>query len=456
MTNNTTERANFGSKLGVILATAGSAVGLGNVWRFPYMAGENGGAVFIIIYVGCVILLGIPCMISEFIVGRHGHCNTARAFSALAGPRSPWAIIGYMSVLTGFLITGYYAVVSGWCLQYVWASLIGHLQGDPEYFRTYFAELSGDPVKPVLWTFIILGVTYLIIEHGVRDGIERASKLLMPTLFILLLVIVVAACLLPGGSKGVEFLFKPDFTKITSDVFLGALGQSFYSLSIAMGCLCTYASYFSRSTDITKSAAQIAIIDCLVAILAGLMIFPAAFSVGVSPDSGPSLIFITLPNVFQQAFAAVPVVGYIISLLFFVLLSLAALTSLMSLHEVSTAFFQEELRTTRKRAALLVSTLAFIIGAFCSLSLGAVDGLTFFGKTLFDWFDFITGQIFLPIGGFLTCIFIGWSVSHKVVRDEFTNWGTLRGRYFHFYIFLVKYVCPLAILFIFLHQFGLI
>ena len=447
------DRANFGSKLGVILATAGSAVGLGNVWRFPYMAGQNGGAVFIIIYVVCVLLLGIPCMISEFIVGRHGQANTARAFRMLSRG-TPWAMIGYMGVLTGFLITGYYAVVSGWCLQYVWASLIGHLQGDPEYFRTYFTELSSDPVKPVCWTVIILGITYLIIEHGVRNGIEKASKVLMPTLFVLLLLIVCASCMLPGAEKGIEFLFKPDFTKITSDVFLGALGQSFYSLSIAMGCLCTYASYFSKNTNLTHAATQIAIIDCLVAILAGLMIFPAAFSVGVEPDSGPSLIFITLPNVFAQAFSDMPVVGYCVSLLFFVLLSLAALTSLMSLHEVSTAFFQEEFLMTRKTAAVIVTVTTAVIGAFCSLSLGAVQGLNLFGKALFDWFDFITGQIFLPVVGFLTCIFIGWFVSHKIVRDEFTNRGTLPGRFFHFYIFLVKYVCPLAILFIFLHQLG--
>lgn len=459
MSNIMGERANFGSKLGVILATAGSAVGLGNVWRFPYMTGENGGAVFIMIYVICVVLLGIPCMVSEFIVGRHGQSNTARAYRKLAGG-TPWSLIGYMGVLTGFLITGYYAVVSGWCLQYIFASLIGHLQGDPEYFKTYFTELATHPVKPVLWTVIILGITYLIIEHGVRDGIERASKLLMPTLFILLLIIVGASCMLPDADKGIEFLFEPDYDKLTGDVFLGALGQSFYSLSIAMGCLCTYASYFSRYTNLTKSASQIAIIDCLVAILAGLMIFPAAFSVGVNPDSGPSLIFITLPNVFQQAFASLPLVGYCISLLFFVLLSLAALTSLMSLHEVSTAFIHEELKMSRKKAALLVTVTTSVIGAFCSLSMGAVDGLVFFGKSLFDWFDFITGQIFLPIVGFLTCIFIGWFVPHQIVRNEFTNQGELKSigyvRLFHVYIFLVKYVCPLAILLVFLHQFGLL
>lgn len=454
-----TERTGFGSKLGVILATAGSAVGLGNVWRFPYMAGENGGAVFIMIYFACVLLLGIPCMISEFIVGRHGQSNTARAYSKLSNG-SAWKLVGYMGVLTGFLITGYYAVVTGWCLQYILASFIGQLQGTPDYFKTYFVELSSDPVRPVLWTFVMLGIAYLIIEHGVRDGIEKASKMMMPTLFILLLIIVVASCMLPNAVKGIEFLFKPDMSKMTGDVFLSALGQSFYSLSIAMGCLCTYASYFSRYTNLTTSATQIAIIDSVVAILAGLMIFPAAFSVGVNPDSGPSLIFITLPNVFSQAFAAIPIVGYFVSLLFFVLLSLAGLTSLMSLHEVSTAFFQEEFTLSRKKAALIVTMSTAIIGAFCSLSLGAADSLVFGGKALFDWFDFITGQIFLPVVGFLTCIFIGWYVPHKVVREEFTNWGTLRSewyaRLFHIYLFLVKYICPMAILFIFLHQFGLL
>ena len=441
------ERVSFGSKLGVILATAGSAVGLGNVWRFPYMTGQNGGAVFILIYVGCVLFLGIPCMISEFIIGRHAQANTARAYIKVGGRGNPLSLIGYMSVLTGFLITGYYAVVSGWCLQYIYASLLGHLNGDPEYFMNYCEAFSQDPVKPIFWTVLILFATFLIIEHGVRDGIERASKLLMPTLFILLLIIVGASCMLPNAKSGVEF-----------DVFLGALGQSFYSMSIAMGCICTYASYFAKHTNLTASAIQIGVIDSFVAILAGLMIFPAAFSVGVNPDSGPSLIFITLPNVFQQAFSDMPVVGYIISLLFYLLLSLAALTSLMSLHEVSTSFFQEELRITRKSAALIVTISCCVIGAFCSLSLGPTGQfMHFFGKSMFDLFDFVTGQIFLPVVGFLTCILIGWFVPHKLVRDEFTNYGTLRVQhYFHIYLFLVKYVCPICILFIFLHQLGLL
>ena len=449
------ERAKFGSKMGVILATAGSAIGLGNVWRFPYMAGENGGAAFIIFYILCVVILGLPCMVSEFIIGRHAQANTARAYKKVSGNRI-WTLVGCLSVLTGFLITSYYAVVSGWCLQYIYASLMGHLDGDPEYFKQYFVNFSADPVKPIVWTVAILGITHLVIQHGVRDGIERASKMLMPTLFVLLLVLVVSSCMLPNAIAGIEFLFKPDFSKVTPDVLLSALGQAFYSMSIGMGCLCTYASYFSRQTNLLRSAVQIGLIDTFVAILAGLMIFPAAFSVGVSPDSGPSLIFITLPNVFQQAFGGMPVVGYVVSLLFYALLSLAALTSLISLHEVSTAFFHEELHIGRKKAALIVTASCSVLGAFCSLSLGGYEVMSFLGKTLFDIFDFVTGQVFLPVCGFLTCLLVGWYLPHKLVRDEFTNWGTLRGKFFHIYLFAIKYLCPACILIIFLHQLGLI
>lgn len=449
------ERANFGSKLGVILATAGSAVGLGNVWRFPYMTGQNGGAAFILIYIICVLLLGIPCMVSEFIIGRHGASNTARAYSKLSNG-TPWKFVGFMGVLTGFLITGYYAVVSGWCLQYVFSSIMGELKGDPTYVTEYFQNFSQNPVQPVFWTLLFLLIAHFVIIHGVRGGIEKASKLLMPALFILLLVIVVASCMLPGADKGISFLFNPHFDKVDSGVFLGALGQSFYSLSIAMGCICTYASYFSRQTNLLKSAVQVSLVDSMVAILAGLMIFPAAFSVGVNPDSGPSLIFITLPNVFNQAFAGFPIIGWIISLLFYLLLSLAALTSLMSLHEVSTAFFFEELHITRKKGATIVTVTTFVLGALCSLSLGKVDCLHIFDKSLFDLFDFVTGQIFLPVGGFLTCLFLGWYVPKSVVRDEFTNWGTLKGTFFQLYLFLIRYICPICILAIFLHQFGII
>ncbi|MBR7086137.1 MAG: sodium-dependent transporter, partial [Prevotella sp.] len=354
----TTERSNFGSRLGIILATAGSAVGLGNVWRFPYMAGENGGAAFILVYILCVLILGIPCMMSEFIIGRRGAANASRVYAEVAaedGRKSLFSrqifpkFIGYMCILTGFLIISYYAVVSGWCLQYIYASAAGQLQGDVDAVTKYFEDFSSSPTMPVIWTVAILVMSHLIICRGVRGGIEKASKLLMPLLFVLLLMLVGASCLLPGAEKGISFLFKPDFSNFNSSVFLGALGQAFYSLSIGMGALCTYASYFSRKTNLVSSAVQISLVDTMVAILAGLMIFPAAFSVGVNPGSGPSLVFITLPNVFSQAFASMPAVGWVVALLFYMLLSLAALTSLMSLHEVLTAFCVEELHVSRNR-----------------------------------------------------------------------------------------------------------
>lgn len=448
------ERANFKNTLGVILATAGSAVGLGNVWRFPYMTGQNGGASYIVIYILCVLLLGIPCMISEFIIGRHSASNTARAYNKM-GNRW-WGIIGMLSVSTGFLITCYYVIVSGCCLQYMYATVLGELHGDAAYFISYFSDFSSNPWKPLLWVAVFMGITHWVIIHGVRGGIERASKVLMPALFILLLVIVVASCMLPGAERGISFLLKPDFSKIDGSVCLNAMGQSFYSLSIGMGCICTYASYFSRRTNLSQSAIQISVIDCLVAILAGLMIFPAAFSVGVQPDSGPSLIYITLPNVFQQAFSAVPFVGTIVSFAFYALMSLAALTSMISLHEVSTAFFQEEMHISRKRSATIVSVSTSVIAIFCSLSLAGVDWLVIGGKSLFDWFDFVTGQLFLPIVGFFACLFIGWYVPKDIVRDEFTNWGTLRSPLYPVFLVCVRFVCPTGILLVFLNQLGII
>ena len=439
----------------MILATAGSAVGLGNVWRFPYVTGQNGGAAFILVYMACVVLLGIPCMMGEFIIGRHGAANTGRAYGNM-GVGGWWRLVGCMSVLTGFLITGYYAVVSGWCLQYIFMSAFGELGSDSASVASNFNSFASAPVRPVFWTLAILALTHYVIIHGVRSGIERASKLMMPTLFVLLMVVVAGSCMLPGAWKGVEFLFKPDFSKLDGGVFLSAMGQSFYSLSIGMGCICTFASYFSRQANLMRSAVNIVVIDSLIAVLAGLMIFPAAFSVGVNPDSGPSLIFITLPNVFREAFASMPLVGGVVATVFYLLLSLAALTSLISLHEVSTAFFYEELHTSRKKAALIVTAACAVMGTFCSLSVGGRDWLVFGGRSLFDVFDFVTGQIFLPIVGFLTCIFLGWVVPLKTVRDEFTNWGTLGGSLFGLFMVLIRFVCPVCIVAIFLNQLGVI
>ena len=448
------ERGNFSSKIGIILATAGSAVGLGNVWRFPFMTGQNGGAAFIILYFGCILLLGIPGMVSEFIIGRHAQANAYRAYGKMGGKL--WRGVGLLGILTSTIILGFYAVVAGWCLQYLFASVGGRLTGDTEYVRQYFLTFSSDPLKPCLWGVAFVLITHLIVVRGVQRGIERASKILMPLLLLLLVVIVVASCLLPGAVEGIRFLLLPDFSKVTHSVLLEALGQAFFSLSLGTACLCTYASYFSRRTNLLRSATQIALLDTLIAILAGLMIFPAAFSVGVNPDSGPSLIFITLPNVFQQAFSTMPTVGYVISVLFYALLVFAALTSTISMHEIGTAFFHEELKMRRGSAAWILTIVCSVICVFCSLSVGAVDGIRLFGMSLMDFCDFLTAQVMLPAGALLTSLMLGWVVSKRLVRDELTNYGMVSESLFPVWRFSVRYIVPLCILLIFLHQFGVI
>lgn len=449
------KRGSFGSKIGIILATAGSAVGLGNIWRFPYMTGQNGGAAFIIIYLACVFMLGVPGMVAEFVVGRASKANAARAYKIFAG-RSPWRVIGYLGVITSMIILGFYAVVAGWCLQYLLASAMGHLNGNSDYVLEYFQTFSANPWKPVLWGVAFIGITHLVVVRGVQNGIEKASKMLMPTLFVLLVVIIVASCMLPGAHMGVEFLLRPDFSKISKSMMLEALGQAFFSLSLGTACLCTYASYFTKNTNLMRSAVQIALLDTLVAILAGLMIFPAAFSVGVHPDAGPSLIFITLPNVFQKAFAAAPVVGYIISILFYALLSLAALTSTISMHEIGTAFFHEEFKISRSRGAAIVTVVCSVIAVLCSLSQGLLSQFKVLGLDILNMCDALTAQILLPLGALLTCLFVGWYMPRKVVHDQFTNWGTLSSFAFQTFLFFVRFVCPLCIVAIFLHQMKLI
>ena len=449
------ERGNFGSRLGIVLATAGSAVGLGNVWRFPYMTGQNGGAAFIIVYLACILLLGIPGMVSEFIVGRHSQTNAARAYASFSRGKS-WGLVGILGIITSTIILGFYAVVAGWCLHYLGASAIGQLKGDASFVQNYFQTFSSNPVKPAALGVAFILITHFIIIRGVRNGIERASKLLMPLLLILLLIIVIASCSLPGAFKGIEFLLKPDFSKVSGKVCLEALGQAFFSLSLGTACLCTYASYFSRQTKLLYSATQIALIDFVIALMSGLMIFPAAFSVGVQPDSGPSLIFITLPNVFQQAFSFMPILGYIISVLFYALLVFAALTSTISMHEIGTAFFHEELHINRSKAAWVLTIVCSIIAIFCSLSVGKPD-IQLWGKSLMDFCDYITAQVMLPAGAMLTSILVGWFASKKMVREEFTNWETSNSKsYFSFYLFCVRYIVPTCILLILMHQFGII
>lgn len=395
------ERVSFGSKIGAILAAAGSAVGLGNIWRFPYETGNHGGAAFILIYLGCVFIFGLPIMMAEFTIGRRSKASTGGAYRVLA-PGTPWKWVGYLGVLTGFLILGYYTVVAGWTLEYIFqAATLGFSGKSPNDFITMFQHFSQDPLRPLIWLFIFMFATHFIVVRGVKDGIEKSSKVMMPVLFILVVLLAICSLTLPGAEKGVEFLLKPDFSKVTADVFLGAMGQAFFSLSLGMGCLSTYASYFGKDTRLGHTAMSVGVIDTCVAVLAGLIIFPAAFAVGIQPDAGPSLIFITLPNVFQQAFAGVPVLSYVCSVAFYVLLALAALTSTISLHEVSTAFLHEKFGFTRTRAASLVTTGSLLIGVVSSLALGEWSTYTIAGMNVFDALDYLTAKSCFP---FLECL----------------------------------------------------
>lgn len=447
MANN---RATFGSKIGVLLATVGCAVGLGSVWRFPYMVGSNGGGAFLLVFIVCTILLGLPIMMTEFFIGRRSRSNVAGAFKRLA-PGTKWTVIGYNGVWAAFLILGFYSVVSGWTLEYIWQALNGSLSGKTATeFAQSFKDFSSDPIRPIVWTLLFVALTHGVIVFGVQKGIERASKVMMPALFLILLVLCVRSVTLEGAKEGLIYLFKPDFSKITSSVILSAMGQTFFGLSIGMGCLITYSSYFSDDTNLQSTAIEVTVINTFVALLAGVMIFPAVFSFHIEPTAGAELVFITLPNVFNQ----LPL-GGVWSLIFFILLALAALTSTISLHEVVTAYVHEEYKMSRKNAAYITSVGVSFIAIFCSLSLGVLKEYTIGGLNIFDALDYLTAKIMLPLGGMLICIFAGTRVDKKIIKEELTNKGTAAFYFFYTYVFVMKYICPIAIGLIFLNELGL-
>lgn len=451
-------RENFGSKLGAILAAAGSAVGLGNVWRFPIITGQNGGAAFIVIYLCCIILLGLPIMISEFLIGRHTHSNTAGAYRIVSNG-SQWKWLGRLGVFTGWFILCYYIVVGAWTLHYTYLSAANAFYDVPATeYGNIFTSFTANPWVPTLWLYLFIAIIHYVITKGVRSGIEKFSKIMMPTLFIIVVMLVVCSAMLPGAAEGIQFLLVPDFSKVTGTVILQAMGQAFFSLSLAMGCLCTYASYFETNTKLATTAINVSVIDTIVAIMAGLIIFPSVFNIGMDPNdvqTGASLTFISLPNVFQKAFGNGTFLAAAVSVLFYFLLFVAALTSAISLHEVATAYISEEYGTERKKAAVIVTVVITLLGTVCSLSFGPLSFIRLNGLNIFDMFDSFSGMILLPVGGFLTAVFAGWVLDQKLYRDELSNHGEIKASYFKLLIFSLRYVAPLAIGMVFLEQTGL-
>ena len=442
-------RATLGGKLSAVLVAAGSSVGLGNIWRFPYVAGDNGGGAFLLIYIGCVLLLGLPIMLAEFAVGRTTRRNAVGAYHALD---RRWSFIGYNSVLAAFLILGFYFVVSGWTAEYTVHSLTGELASlsTAEEYAAQFEGFISNPWRPLLYTLLFILATHAVIALGVQKGIERSAKVLMPLLFIILIALSIHSLLMPGAAEGMRFLFRPDFSKVTASTLLTALGQAFFSLSVGIGTMVTYASYFKPETNLRHTALNVTILDTLVAVLAGVVIFPAVFSAGIEPSSGPSLVFITLPGIFN----GMPL-SMVWSTVFFLLLVVAALTSTISLHEVITAYLHEEWHLSRRSAAWLTTLSTAALATLASLSLGLVGGWRIWGLTLFDALDFATANILLRLGGLFTCIFVGWKLDPERFREQLSNHGTLRCRIHGLLIFLLRWVCPVILLLVFLDNLGL-
>ncbi|MFP4180039.1 MAG: sodium-dependent transporter, partial [Spirochaetaceae bacterium] len=429
-------REQWTSRVAFILAAAGSAVGLGNIWRFPYLAGTNGGAAFLIIYLVLIVLIGYPLIVTEVTLGQKSHKNAIGTFKALAAD-TPWWVVGALGVLAGFVILSFYSVVGGWSVAYFFKAITGSLTTGTE-FGAVFGELSSSAGEPLLWHAVFMLLTIGIIATGVVKGIDRAVRVLMPALFVLLLILVLRSITLPGAGEGLAFYLKPDFSNFTANSLLDAVGQAFFSLSLGMGCMITYGSYMRDSDTVGDNAGWVVGLDTLIAVLAGFAIFPAVFALGGDPSSGPGLTFITLPGVFAEMPG-----GVIFAALFFLLLTVAALTSAISLLEVVVAWLVDEHEWDRKKASILIGLLIFLLGVPASLSLGAVD-ITVGGMAFFDFLDFLQGNILLPLGGLLTAIFAGYVWTAKRTREQ-ANANPGKIKIGVWYDFLIKYLVPIAI-----------
>jgi NSS family neurotransmitter:Na+ symporter len=445
-------RDGFTTNLGVIAATLGSAVGLGNIWKFPYLTGVNGGAAFIIIYLLCTLLVGLPVMITELTLGRSARADAVTSLQKLA-PKTPWWLVGAAGMLSSFLILSFYSEVAAWVFAYIFKAAGGILSStDPQVTSQAFVDMVTSPGQSLIWQWIVLAWISIIIIAGVSKGIERMTKRLMPCLFCLLILVCIRSLTLPGAAQGLEFLFKPDFSKVTGATVLTALGLSFFKLSVGMGTMTTYGSYFRADQNIPGTATRVMLADVLVSILAGLAIFPAVFAFGFSPDAGVNLLFITIPAVFTS----MPF-GKFFMVIFFILTAIAATGAMISLLEVPVAFFSERLQWSRAKATLVGLIGLVSLGATAALSNSTMADFKLFGLTMFDLLDYVTSNVLLPLGGLFLCLFIAWKWGFENIKDEASNHGLLdNGTAISAYYVVAKYITPILVFIVLLNGLGLL
>jgi len=451
MAERTSIHGMWSSRLAFILAATGSAVGLGNIWRFPYTTGEYGGGAFVLVYLLCVAAIGIPIMIAEIMLGRRGRRSPINTMAYLAkqeGRHPSWQLLGWMGIIAGFVILSFYSVVAGWTLAYVFRMAGGAFAGESaEAIAGMFGALVSDPERMLAWHTIFIVLSVVVVSRGVASGLEKAVRVLMPALFVLLLVMVVYAMTTGHFMAGVTYLFQPDFSKLSAEGFLSAMGQAFFSLSLGMGAIMIYGSYLHRSASIGRNAVIIATMDTSVAILAGLAIFPIIFSYGLDPQLGPGMVFKVLP----LAFGNIPG-GQFFGTLFFLLLVFAAWTSAISLLEPVVAWLVEHLTLSRVRASAFAGTLVWLLGVLSLLSLNVWSEFTLFGKNIMDLFEFLAANLMLPLGGLLIAVFAGWLLSQRSSREELG----MRDSLYRLWQFLIRYLAPVAVAVVLLNAVGLI
>lgn len=447
MDKNTSNRGQWASNIGFILAAAGSAVGLGNIWKFPYLAGANGGGAFVVIYLVMIVIIGFVIMLGEMAIGRNTHLSSVGAYKKLS---EKWAFVGFIGVVVGFCILAFYSVIGGWVLNYIGKYLIGGISGAEA--GNYFSGFIASTTQPIVWHLVFMVLCCVIVLKGIAGGIEKASKFMMPALFILLVIIAIRSVTLDGAMEGIKFFIKPDFSKVTIGTVMAALGQAFFSLSLGMGAIITYGSYLGKTENLEKNAIIIPAIDTAVALLAGFAVLPAVFAFGFEPGAGPSLMFITLPSVFDS----MPF-GQFFGILFFILILFAALTSAISLLEVVVAFVIDTFKIERKKATIIISTILFFIGIPCSLANGPVmKDVLIFGYNFFDFMSFLAENLLMPLGGLLMCIFIGYVWGVDNISDEISCNGKYRFRSKPFFVIMIKYIAPVLIFIIWLNAIGVL